>query len=84
LSDYREAGDDIARCDKNAVLRPTRYQFREIVPLDGKALDDAQQVERLKIIGGWFTVRATLGWKLAIEIREEPWGRPNRSPRSGH
>jgi hypothetical protein len=72
LSDYGEAGDDIARCDENAVLRPTRYQFREIVPLDGKALDDAQQVECLEVIGGWFALRASLGWQLAIEIREEP------------
>ena len=65
-------------------MRPIRYQFREIVLLDGKALDDAQQVKHLKILGGWFTVRATLSWQLAIEIREEPWGRPNRSPPGGH
>jgi hypothetical protein len=65
-------------------VRPTRYQFREIVPLNGKALDNAQQVKHLEVIGGWFTVRAALSWQLAIEISEEPWGRPNRSPPSGH
>jgi hypothetical protein len=42
------------------------------------------RVEQLEILGGWFTIRTALGWQLAIEILEEPWGRPNRSPRSGH
>ena len=48
LSDDGEAGDDIAGCDENAVLRSTRYQPREIVPLDGEALDDAQHVARFE------------------------------------
>ena len=84
LSNYRETSDNVARCDQDAVLRHIRKQPREVIPPDGEALDDSQQVEHLEVIRGWFTIRTALGWQLAIEIREAPWGRPNRSPRSGH
>jgi hypothetical protein len=84
LSDYGEAGDDIARRNQDAVLRPIRKQPREVVSPDGEALDDAQQVEHLEIIRGWFTIRTALGGQLAIEILEKSLRRPDCSPPSGH